>query len=341
MIKSILIKGFQSHEETLLKFHEGVNVIRGASNSGKSAVLRAFRWVLENRPSGTDFQSSFLKTKTTEVRIALDVKDETVRIFKTKGDGLNQYKFGNTVLKAIGTDVPKEVSSLFDMDQTNFQGQFDSIIFLQDTPGKVASTLNTLIGQDIIDQSFKNADRLLREIRQAENFHKEGVEETSKKLAKMGDVPKLVVRTEELEEKIQAFLNLQSKCTRVSTIIKDLNQIERSISELIPLTLMEEKVLGAIELSSKLNVLTKLRDEVLHVASKISEQESLAKINYKKAEEMMQEAEEKKRKIEIANELQTMYSSIARETKKVSEELQKLEKEFSKYKVCPLCGGDL
>ena len=57
MIKKIQIQNFQSHKETTLKLDPGVNIIVGTTDSGKTSILRALRWVIWNRPSGDDFRS--------------------------------------------------------------------------------------------------------------------------------------------------------------------------------------------------------------------------------------------------------------------------------------------
>ena len=51
-IKKIIIDNFQSHEHTEIEFGPGLNVIVGPSDYGKSAVVRALRWVLYNEPRG-------------------------------------------------------------------------------------------------------------------------------------------------------------------------------------------------------------------------------------------------------------------------------------------------
>ena len=52
MIKEINIKNFQSHDNTNLILDSGVNVIVGSSDSGKSAIIRALRWVTSCVPRG-------------------------------------------------------------------------------------------------------------------------------------------------------------------------------------------------------------------------------------------------------------------------------------------------
>ncbi len=55
MIKSAKLINFQSHIDSLLEFHSGVNSITGQSDSGKSSILRAINWVIHNKPSGDAF----------------------------------------------------------------------------------------------------------------------------------------------------------------------------------------------------------------------------------------------------------------------------------------------
>lgn len=54
-VKSIDIENFQSHENTHIDFDMGLNIIIGESNNGKSSILRAMDWVVDNQPLGTDF----------------------------------------------------------------------------------------------------------------------------------------------------------------------------------------------------------------------------------------------------------------------------------------------
>ena len=53
-INEIFVEGFQSHE---LSFHlgNGLNVITGPSDSGKTSIIRAVRWVAFNEPQGEAF----------------------------------------------------------------------------------------------------------------------------------------------------------------------------------------------------------------------------------------------------------------------------------------------
>jgi exonuclease SbcC len=52
MITQLNITNFQSHVKSVLKLSPGINVICGPSDSGKSAIIRGLRWVIENQPTG-------------------------------------------------------------------------------------------------------------------------------------------------------------------------------------------------------------------------------------------------------------------------------------------------
>lgn len=59
MLKFLNIKNYQSWAEGAFNFHPGLNVIIGLSDSGKSAIIRALRWLVWNRPLGNEFQSDW------------------------------------------------------------------------------------------------------------------------------------------------------------------------------------------------------------------------------------------------------------------------------------------
>src|SRR5579863_8740376 len=106
MITKILIKGFQRHKKISLRLGQGVNTIIGRSNSGKSSVLRALRWLCDNTPRGNKFIHR--GSKKASVTIWVDGH----KIKRTKGEGVNSYSIDGHVLKAFGAKPPAEVTKL-------------------------------------------------------------------------------------------------------------------------------------------------------------------------------------------------------------------------------------
>lgn len=57
MIKQLNIQNFQSHVDTTLEFSDGCNIIVGNSDSGKTAIIRALRWLVFHKPTGDEMRS--------------------------------------------------------------------------------------------------------------------------------------------------------------------------------------------------------------------------------------------------------------------------------------------
>ena len=89
MLDKIKITNFQNHIDTDFTLHPKITVITGASNSGKTAVARAFEWFSANRPRGFAFKpKKRLKAKgPTNIAITIDNVTGT----HTKSDSVNQY----------------------------------------------------------------------------------------------------------------------------------------------------------------------------------------------------------------------------------------------------------
>jgi len=53
MIDAIELKDWEGHKESVLELSDTVTVILGRSHNGKSSIIRAIDWVLNNRPVST------------------------------------------------------------------------------------------------------------------------------------------------------------------------------------------------------------------------------------------------------------------------------------------------
>ena len=119
MITSITIKGFQNHVESKLDFDPGVNIIAGPSDSGKSAVIRAINWAINNKPSG-DGHVRRGGGDVCSVRLDFSDGDDFIR-FRSKKE--NSYIKNGKVFKALRTDVPNEISEVHKFGPYNISSQ--------------------------------------------------------------------------------------------------------------------------------------------------------------------------------------------------------------------------
>lgn len=168
MITKIEIKNFQSHKNTVLEFDKGVNVICGESDNGKSAVIRAIRWVVENYPQGTDkINSNWNEDFKEPLSVKLYTeKGYAERIRDKKRNGYNICKNGEPeiVLDAIGKGVPKEILDFLNVSDVNFQFQLDAPYLLSKTPGEASKYLNEIVHLDSIDKIMSIADSDKRQL---------------------------------------------------------------------------------------------------------------------------------------------------------------------------------
>jgi exonuclease SbcC len=171
-IKTITIHDFQSHEETRMELHPGVNILSGQSDSGKTAVLRALDWALNNRPQGDEYRREGSKTTTVEVEFVDGTtvqrqKDRTVSNSyylktpdpdKVTGMGVVAQEY-----KAFGVSVPPDVLRAVSMSPINWQRQLDAPFLLSETAGEVARKLNKIVRLDVIDMALSRIATLVRD----------------------------------------------------------------------------------------------------------------------------------------------------------------------------------
>ncbi len=111
-IKSLLIENFQSHKATKIEPAPAgqLTVITGPSDSGKTAILRALRWLYYNTPQGTDF----IRVGAREATVVLTLADGTMVIRNRSRGSKNSYEIEppgseKQTFAGFGVNVPLEV----------------------------------------------------------------------------------------------------------------------------------------------------------------------------------------------------------------------------------------
>ncbi len=120
MIERIKLNNFQSHENSELVFSPGVNVIIGQSDSGKTAIIRALRWLVWNRPLGDAYISHWADKCSVEI----EVDKHTIKRIKERKNS-NAYYLDGKLFNAVGGDIPDEIMKLLNLHEINLQQQLD------------------------------------------------------------------------------------------------------------------------------------------------------------------------------------------------------------------------
>lgn len=170
-VKSIDIENFQSHENTHVDFDTGLNIIIGESNNGKTSILRAMDWVIDNQPLGTDFIMT--GKKYCKVRITYD-NDNFIERYRTLKD-TGYYRVGYidstgqeeyVEYKGFTNNVPVEVMNAHQMPKINITkniethlnkiSQLERPFLITENTNEKAAAIGRITGTNIVDVAIKN-----------------------------------------------------------------------------------------------------------------------------------------------------------------------------------------
>lgn len=161
MLERILIQNFQTHSKLRVDFDPAITCIVGPTDVGKSAILRALRWVTENQPGGDTFVRYGAKGCT----VQLLVDGHTIVRRRSPGGGTNTYSLDDAEYKAFGRGVPEPVEALLNIGPICWQRQHDAPYWFSETAGEVSRQLNSIVNLGIIDDSLTNINRAFHKAR--------------------------------------------------------------------------------------------------------------------------------------------------------------------------------
>lgn len=355
MLKSISSYNFQSHKSTIIDFCDGLNVITGSSDSGKSSVIRAFRWVYENRPSGDSIKNWDSK-KEDAVSVGIQLSEGSV--CKERISGKVKYLLdsekGSYEFEAIRSDVPQEIIEFFNLSEYNIQTQHDPYFLLNDSSGEVAKKLNSLVGLDIIDTIFKNLNSkilgLKRSIEESEKTHIF----LNEQLKGLSWIDQAEIDLNKLEDIETALKQDNAKFDDIEEIVTRCNSIAEELIKIQPLKILEKSVNKIYDDLLLYKQDQKKCDDILSLIQSIENFKASIKVqkNQLKIEKpcalLKKEVENyliNKQKVkEIKNTLELIYQLQEEQNniKSILEENQTLLKNLlMKNKICPLCGSSI
>ena len=163
------LKNFQRHKRYRLQFSPTITTVIGSTDTGKSSILRALRWLCLNDFSGDDFIHEGEKQASVKLQIDVGQKKKKLvtqvieRIKGKSGSGVNDYALDGKEFKSFATNVPDNISDVLRLNDINFQGQHDSPFWFHETAGEVSRKLNAIVDLSIIDSALAEVQRQVRE----------------------------------------------------------------------------------------------------------------------------------------------------------------------------------
>lgn len=221
MIESLHLENFQSHRDSSFNFDPGVNVIVGPSDSGKSAIIRALRWLATNRPAGDAFRSWGSGKAATIVSAVVDGSE----IHRRRGNTKNAYLIigeEDKAFTAFGQDVPEEIRELLDLSDVNWQLQHDSSYLLSASPGDVARTLNEAADLEVIDHTLANLTSRTRQAISDESRFETRVSNLEKELNELDWL-------DDAEKELKALEQLWNEAVELEEVVESMQQVLNTI----------------------------------------------------------------------------------------------------------------
>lgn len=256
-LKKIIIDNFQSHLHTELDFELGLNVITGQSDKGKSAILRALKWVLYNEPRGSDF----VRFGTNECSVTIITDDGFTVTRKRKGNK-NTYIIISPdgekhESENFGNDVPNEVYSALNMrrikldtdneTKINLNEQLDAPFLLSETGTLRAKAIGRIVNTNILDAAERD---ILKDISNnnltVKNIEKQ-ITEIDEELSRYGNIEDLEKTISQIDILYEKAVNINSKVQKlrelqqkIAYINESINDNKKTLDSLKPLTSMIE-----------------------------------------------------------------------------------------------------
>lgn len=161
MFESLTIQNFQAHKRIKVEFDPHITTIVGSSDVGKSAIIRALRWVATNAPNGDAFIRHGSKGST----VKLFVDGHVVTRRRSLKGATNEYLLDDNEYKAFGRTVPEPIEALINMGSTGWQQQHDAPFWFSESPGEVSRQLNAIVNLGIIDETLSGVAKTVNRAR--------------------------------------------------------------------------------------------------------------------------------------------------------------------------------
>lgn len=310
MIKTLQIRNFQSHKKTDIVFDKGVNVIVGSSDSGKTAILRALRWVLWNKPTGDGFRSNWGG----DTKVKININENIIS--RIKQNTSNFYFLNDLKFAAFGTNVPEEIIKAGNVTEINLQQQLDSPFLLSETPGNVAKHFNKIANIDKIDEV---RTRVNREISRIETNLKVKNEKLADYQLELSTIPDLDVLEVELENLEQLELTRNSN----NNLLFSLKQLKQSIEKT---DILLQEYLPILNLEKEVDCLL----DLINQKQQIEKENRLLKIQIQTIVELTEKEQEIQTVILLEKKVNDLLGLIEQKEKKENE-LKNLISLYSQY----------
>ena len=234
-ITKLILENFQSHKYSELVFNGGMNVIIGPSDSGKSAIIRALKWVLYNEPSG-DY---FIRENENQCSVTIHTNDGFIlKRYRTRSKNGYSLTYPNgeeLTFEGIGNSVPNEIVETIgiqkiqlDSDESasiNIGEQLEGPFLLSEKTSTRANAIGRLVGVNILDDAIKETAKDIKNINSKKKNLEESLDNINNELESFNYLDQLTSTYNELKDKLNLLEYKNKKLEKLLTLKSNLNSI--------------------------------------------------------------------------------------------------------------------
>ena len=361
------IKNYQAIQKATLEFDKGITAIVGATNSGKSSIIRAIKGAINNQ-SG----NGFINYEADESSVKIITPNNIIEWTKgRKGSG--KYIINGEEIAKIGRTQNQEVADLLNMEEIevgktkvriNFWDQMEKAFLMDNTPGQLFNFIAQSKEQEQVTTLEQTKKTELQGLSNQIKTNNTRVDMLQTDLIKLKETNETLKPFNDfdmnlLNQRVEALTKTRDLISALDIISEDkanltntLDKINKPIKEL-------ETILGKIaERDTKLKPLQKAYQDYLSAFDEGALTRLKLADNFTEIENLEKAIKTLDTKYEVINSLEKKLNDIKGLRSKVvaeasiiddakgrlnktTQEVKELETELNSFEVCPFCGSAL
>lgn len=270
MITQLKLTNVQKHTDLTVNLSEGITVIYGETESGKTSAFRGLVWALTNNETGEVIVNNKAKPSRCEVEVTIDGHTIT----RKWGTKLNSYELDGEEYKSFKTNVPAPIAELVNLSPVAIQSRRDLPFMVYHKASENATQFSEMLDIMEIQRTITNANAQVKAAEKTlavaeDRFNTtvatvdrlkpitEAVVEYKRINQMRTEAEETIVRTAGLENQVKLYIYATGKVSELSAVnkaVKAFETVESTVKASNAASVALRNVMGlAGQLSTSLN----------------------------------------------------------------------------------------
>jgi DNA repair ATPase RecN len=305
-IKSVRLFNFQNHRDNIFYLADGLNILTGSNDNGKSAIARGLDFALNNNKSG-----DIVRYNQKECFVEIQFLDGSTLKRYAAPDNRVEFKYKDdikaTVYKSFGNKLPDEVKKFLgyppisnELGPLNYSNQNNKNFLIDQSPAHLPYIISDLVGVADLETASKNlfseVDRYSKDISKIEKeidtleleleeyqSLDDDIDKHDKLTTILEEIESEQNQIHDLEKAVNDVNNLVSRIRKAKKELKINSNIVETLSESVTNIEKEHSGLSQIlnEYNSLKSIISKIKkyQKEIEIYQKLSEDDFLTLIS--------------------------------------------------------------